>query len=1001
MSRAFHKASALLHSGQRVPLAVSLLKRAAASEATGKEKKKKKEEEEEEEEERGAAWAARACNALANIYLEGRFVPRDAPQARRYLLRAAALGSEAASVQLALLGDGGISETRGLRAAVCVGRREAALASTVPLAEYYCSVVGQFRKVEEEEEEEEEEEKEEGEEQEEVDSSDWKAPLRTGARAGLAGAQLRLGLSLLPREVRGRVHRATLGVPDRLSEAQWGGLLADARQDAGAGGVEWIFKAAARGFARAVFVAGKLLLCLPVAVASEQEHLVGCAAGGMAPERGSVGGESGGGDDEHEHDDWRDVNGDVALLSQGYSYVLHAARAGDAEAQFQLGLWHEETIDRESMDARGVLVRNVIQRTAACPSSSSAMPSGMPLGMPVFGGQFDDNVAIQWYVAAVENSSSHCDGYDVSPARIQGEAPASAAGDRGHAGALVRLARLIERGRGSGDTPDLELAAECYKRAARLGSVGAMHCLGRLHVMAVGKETSAPNEDAALSRQRAAGAGGGGGGGGGNAENSTRSSLHGAAWTPNLSEGVGWFERAGRTGRSPVSAFCAGLALERMADSTVRRILEGPNQAHDASANECMGFELAERAASMFAMCAEDAKRLATEGEIGFAGFGGGPVVGGVTSSSPEPIYSVALYRFAMVLLRWPPPIGEPQSSSFGGPSPRRQMVRHAVQLLTDLAGDVDEEGDSGGGGGGGGDNEDDEEGYRERGGRRQTSREKNTPIVVRLAAHALATLYMEGVLAPRSAEQGFGDAPALLAPSVPLAMEWFRKAAIAGNGNASFALADLFEYGGGGALVRPDPEMSRAWYACAARQLLGNHDNITSSRSRGSNNKNNSSKSDNSAFDGGNPGVGLLDSFDAESEYIRGILYMSGMHGRGSGPDQARAVKWFRRSAHHRNPQAMFTLAWMTVQQIKKKDINASSKSVRLHRNAALRSLHAASMEGHEESSRTIGMMYAQGLGVLPDRAKAAAWSRVAQEQSKTWLLPETVLWRLGGRFM
>lgn len=315
-------------------------------------------------------------------------------------------------------------------------------------------------------------------------------------------------------------------------------------------------------------------------------------------------------------------------------------------------------------------------------------------------------------------------------------------------------------------------------------------------------------------------------------------------------------------------------------------------------------------------------------------------------------------------------------------------MVSHALQLLTDLAGDIggeeddDEEEDSGcdnGADGVGADPED----RQQRSGTRQTLAEKNTPIVVRLAAHTLATLYMEGVLAPRSTEQGLGDARALLAPSIPLAMEFFRKAAIAGNGNASFALADLFEYGSGGALVRPDPEMSRAWYACAARQLLGNQESGPSASS--------------SAHDDIDRGADLLDSTDAKGEYMRGILYMTGMHGHGAGPDQARAVKWFRRSAHHRNPQAMFTLAWMTVQQIKKKKIKGSSKSARAHRNAALRSLHAASMEGHEESSRTIGMMYAQGLGVLPDRAKATAWAQVAQKQSKTSALPETVLWRLG----
>ena len=140
------------------------------------------------------------------------------------------------------------------------------------------------------------------------------------------------------------------------------------------------------------------------------------------------------------------------------------------------------------------------------------------------------------------------------------------------------------------------------------------------------------------------------------------------------------------------------------------------------------------------------------------------------------------------------------------------------------------------------------------------------------------------------------------------------------------------------------------------------------------------------------------MESYDAESENVRGILYMTGIRGRF--PDLGQAVKWFRLAANHRSPQAMFTLAWMTVQEINKKKANKSSRSSSMYQ-SALRSLHAASMEGHEESSRTISLMYGRGLGVLPDRKKSSLWARVAQEQSRVGRRSDTLLWRLGGRFM
>ena len=896
------------------------------------------------------AWRARACNTLANFYLEGQYVQKDTQEAIKYFRQAIGLGSKAAAVQLDLLDfDVGVDmdinvKGSGLDVAVSVGRAASELAKSVPLAEYYLSLVkASKRKI-----------LESG-DQDSGSHANWKSPLQNAARAGISGAQLRLGLTQLPPGLCSLVDRATLSVPKRFSSAQWNNMVVD-DEELVSDGIEWIFKAASRGFARAIFVAGKLLMCLPSNLASEQEHL------GFSTSMSAL--------DSVSAPAWFNSESDRATLLQGYGYVLHAAESGDREAQFQVGLWHEETVDVEIMDPCGVIVRKVVSRASLNPSVSS-----MSWGMPVFGGIFDDAVAIQWYASAVERPSVN-----------ENHRRTSNLVDHGHPGALTRLGRLIERGCDNRAVPDLELAADCYQRAAKLGSVGAMHCLGRLHVTAVAKAVRndlGESSVQALSRKSSVSVSDGSVNHANESAGETSASLK---WAPSLSKGVEWFELACRTGRSPVSAFCAGVTLERMAESTVKHILEGPNDSVGTTASERIGFDLAERAASMFAVCAEDSSRLADMLQYGFGGFGRGLHARETFQSgkddeapslsiSPEPIKSVALYRFAMILLRWPPPFKSGVSQDRD--QLRRQMVTHGIHMLAKLATDNSAESH---------DVDEKEEG-NSKSNDSKISGEVTTSsdllrsehrIVVGLAAHTLGRLSVEGVMAPRSTEQGVGDLPAVLNPSVSSAVKWFQVAAAAGNGNASFAMGSLLESGKGKTNTNFNPALARSWYARAAHQLLDN--DFNSFPDFGDGPSLNIEVED----------AGLLSSYDSETEYIKGILYMTGVNGETANPK--RGIQWLRRSAHHRNPEAMFTLAWMTLQK------RQNSRSLQ---NAALRSLHAAAMEGHAESSQQIGLMYARGMGVLPDRVKAASWAEVAHKQRACASRPNTILWRRGWSFL
>ena len=98
--------------------------------------------------------------------------------------------------------------------------------------------------------------------------------------------------------------------------------------------------------------------------------------------------------------------------------------------------------------------------------------------------------------------------------------------------------------------------------------------------------------------------------------------------------------------------------------------------------------------------------------------------------------------------------------------------------------------------------------------------------VAVSLAAHAVATLYMNGIVAPTENYGSNNGVPgnthirgrAILLPDVTAAVGWFQLAATAGNGNAAFNLASMLEEGRG---IRRDKNKAREWYECAAHHLL------------------------------------------------------------------------------------------------------------------------------------------------------------------------------------
>ena len=792
------------------------------------------------------AWSARALSSLSNFYLEGRYgLPKDIVQGCKLLEDARRLGSKAAATQLALLGltagdqHHGMVQydvVKGLSVAKEVATSHDILEHTVSLIDYYQCVADPH-----------------------IESN---APLQTAARAGVVGAQLRLGLSLLPTELSRAVSSASVNAAVRIGSAVW-------RTEASAEeGVGWICRAASSGLVRALFVCGKLLLCLPMT----RVHLIIIE------------------DDQREKwEEWEKQKGkdkdntaenEQRASRRGYHYIEQAAQQ-DREAMVQLGLWHEETIDVEEIDAFGYLNRRTKNR--------KRRRSG-----GIENRRFDDARALQWYARACSLSSSSTGG---------------------HPTALLRLGRMVEQGRGV-RTADQTLAGDLYARAAKQGNAEAMYALGRLHLSGcAGRALSSKSP-----RRFAA----------------------------SLEDGLDWMDRACRTEHCPSAAFCAGVVLERLADATVKQAYAGPQYSPS-------GRKYALRAATMYSVCVSTCSAMQDTIQEG-----------NVATKESILLGRIAQYRLSMLLLRWDitDVVNIEEENPENTMDARYRQISTALQWLKKL-GKVDHDPDQ------------------------QLDKSTIVPaqqadITVALAAHAVATLYVNGIVSPLNV-RGRGDLSSgedremtgreILQPDIVVAAGWFRLAAMAGSGSAAFNLASLYEEGRG---VGIDLDIATAWYDCAGRLLLaGNHHNINDIDLDIEPLPSSSSSSSSSSSNGG-----WLSSFDAEREYNLGVLYMTG-RGVGSPPDVKQAMKWLRKASCHRHCDAMHALAWSLLQRKRYKE--------------ALRILYQAAKEGHEPSSEAVATMYQRGLGVAPNRKKSSSWFEIAGEQRQRGLRAETMLWRLG----
>ena len=932
------------------------------------------------------AWSARALCSLGNFYLEGRYgLPKDIVQGCKLLEDARRIGSKAAAVQLALLGmtrpqqsiDYNIQE--GLSTARDVARSHVDLAPTVPVTEYYnyiaasdlASNISNISNTAN------------------TLHNSFSDPLQISARNGIVGAQLRLGLSYLPQELALHVSRSTVSGATRIDNTTWNAASKAAE------GVGWICRAASCGFARALFACGKLLLCLPI----QQVHLViidddqhqsdatSCKGGASKVSGGGGGSSLSTGPPEEK---------EQRASRRGYFYIEQAAENNDNEAQVQLGLWHEESIDIEYIDAFGYLIRNEIER---------ATHSGGTAGRPrtIQRRRFDDAKAVQWYVRA--SGSTHA-------------ATQHTTTNQAHPAALVRLGRLVEQGRGV-KSSDRTLAAELYMRAAHLGSSRAMYNLGRLHVDCCSRRTLSKDPKATAGhnrtkqQQQPSSP----------ASSPSSSFSSSSSFSPSLQEGLEWFQRASR--QCPAAAFCAGVVLSRLADATVKQSYAGP----PTQSSSGQGYAL--QASIMFSTCVKKCHALHRSKSSASTS------TTSTTSTTHihdrwldtgqvqmQTLSRASQYHLSMLLLRWNiadavkgtmddgtdvgndnGPGTETDTSS--STSRRRLHISKAVHWLKALAcgdkkiqhsasnddnddnddtDDTDDTDDNVGGGTG------------ENSGRNSFKKD----VVVGLAAHAVATLYMNGIVAPQSIHdmvEGLQGSAirgrAILQPDMAIAIDWFRRAAVAGNGNAAFNLASMIEEGKG---TRMDKDIARAWYECSARHLLANTDETCHKTERhphrplGNKNKKsattknhlyrNRHTKENKPNKKQNRKEGWLSSFDSEREYNLGILYMTG-RGTGCPPDRNSAIRWLKKAAKHRHCDAMHTLAWLLIQQDEHKE--------------ALRVLYNAAKEGHEESSEAVATMYQRGIGVVPNRKKSASWFEIGSEQRQTGLKAETMLWRLG----
>jgi uncharacterized protein len=116
-----------------------------------------------------------------------------------------------------------------------------------------------------------------------------------------------------------------------------------------------------------------------------------------------------------------------------------------------------------------------------------------------------------------------------------------------------------------------------------------------------------------------------------------------------------------------------------------------------------------------------------------------------------------------------------------------------------------------------------------------------------------------------------------------------------------------------------------------------------------------------------------LANDGDAAAQFRLGSLYY---HGQGVPEDEVMAVFWWKKSAAHGNPDAMFQLAGAYLF-----GTQAGKFVSDPDREAAIWYFQAASA-GHAEAQYHLGLLFLAGKGVIENRREAARWFRKAAER-------------------
>lgn len=114
---------------------------------------------------------------------------------------------------------------------------------------------------------------------------------------------------------------------------------------------------------------------------------------------------------------------------------------------------------------------------------------------------------------------------------------------------------------------------------------------------------------------------------------------------------------------------------------------------------------------------------------------------------------------------------------------------------------------------------------------------------------------------------------------------------------------------------------------------------------------------------------IRLAEQGVASAQFNMGLIYKEGL---GVDPNEAEALKWFRKAAAQKDANAQNQLGLMYL----------NGRGVLQDYQEALEWFRKAAEQGLPDAQYQLGLMFRNGIGVAPDKSKAYVWFNLAAAQ-------------------